>query len=122
MTFPYPTETETMSQFPNHSASPLQPSSPSDIPLGAEVRDTVTDFTGLAIARVEYLTGCTQIGIQPPCADGKNEIPSTTYLDWQRLVVLDYDYALQDLATSAVTAEHNGAGPTPTANTLSPRR
>ncbi len=35
------------------------------INLGDKVKDTVTGFTGIAVARTEWLHGCTRISIQP---------------------------------------------------------
>lgn len=40
--------------------------------LGQRLKCTVTGFTGIAIAKVEYLQGKTQFGIQPKVGpDGK---------------------------------------------------
>jgi hypothetical protein len=36
------------------------------IKLGAKVRDTITNFQGIAVARTEWLHGCIRITIQPP--------------------------------------------------------
>ena len=38
--------------------------------LGDEVKDTVTSFTGIAVARSEYLNGCVRFGVQGPLHDG----------------------------------------------------
>ena len=35
------------------------------IPLGSEVRDTVTGFQGIAIGRTQWLTGCATIVVKP---------------------------------------------------------
>jgi hypothetical protein len=32
--------------------------------LGHEVKDIVTGFKGITMSRIEYLTGCTQYGVQ----------------------------------------------------------
>lgn len=34
------------------------------IELGARVRDKITGFTGIVVARTEYLTGCTRVSLQ----------------------------------------------------------
>lgn len=34
------------------------------IKLGAKVKDTITGFTGIAVARTEWLNGCIRLGIQ----------------------------------------------------------
>ncbi len=42
------------------------------IKLGDEVRDRVTGFQGIIIARYQYLTGCERMEVQPPIdKDGK---------------------------------------------------
>ncbi len=40
------------------------------IQLGQTVQDKVTTFTGVVMGRVEYLTGCAQVLVQPPAKDG----------------------------------------------------
>ncbi len=51
--------------------------------LGTRLRDTVTGFEGVAVARVEYINGCTQFGLAPPVSEGK--VLPVEYFDWQRL-------------------------------------
>lgn len=34
--------------------------------LGDTVKDRVTGFTGVVMARVQYITGCNQYHVQPP--------------------------------------------------------
>ena len=34
------------------------------IELGSRVRDKITDFVGLAVARIEYLNGSVSVGVQ----------------------------------------------------------
>lgn len=42
------------------------------ITLGSEVRDTITGFTGIVVARCEWLYGCVRITVQPKqLHDGK---------------------------------------------------
>lgn len=42
------------------------------IELGEKVKDTVTDFEGMAVARIVYLNGCVQIQVQSKkLKDGK---------------------------------------------------
>jgi hypothetical protein len=58
------------------------------ITLGQKVRDIVTGFTGIAIARVEYLNGCVQFCVKPPVdKDGKME--SGEYIDDSQLELVD---------------------------------
>lgn len=105
-------------------ANPMQyrkPEHSRDVDLGSQVRCRVTGFTGTAISRVEYLTGCTQYGITPAQFDGK--MPGTEYMDWQRLEVLDgSDQQFADLRQSPTTARSDGAGPAPGRNSDAPTR
>ena len=58
------------------------------IHLGNTVRDVITGFAGIAMSRIEYLTGCTQIGVCPRIgADGKPI--EWHYFDLQRLEYID---------------------------------
>ncbi len=58
-----------------------------DIVLGSTVRDQVTGFTGVAVARTIHLNRCDRIHIQPPVgADGK--IPDCHSVDILTLIVL----------------------------------
>lgn len=72
------------------------------IRLGNKVRDKVTGFEGIATGRVEYLTGCQQIGITPPAKDG--EVKATQYFDAERLVLVDIGIA------PAEVSDPNAAG------------
>ena len=41
------------------------------VELGQKVQDSITGFVGRVTGRCEYITGCTQVLIQPPIkADG----------------------------------------------------
>ena len=53
------------------------------IELGNCVKDVITGFEGIATSRVEYLTGCEQIGVTPIIKDGK--VQNTEYFDTSRL-------------------------------------
>lgn len=55
--------------------------------LGSVVRDTITGFTGTAIARHEYMTGCDRYSVQPNVtADSK--LPDPVTFDGPMLVVV----------------------------------
>lgn len=58
------------------------------IELGRKVRDKITGFEGVATSRVEYLTGCTQIGVAPK-VDNEGKIRDTQYFDFGRLEYVD---------------------------------
>jgi len=56
------------------------------IKLGSKVKDVVSGFSGIAIGRCEYITGCTQYGVAPGVGkDGK--IQESQWIDETRLVV-----------------------------------
>lgn len=90
-----------------------------DIPLGATVRDRITGINGVVIAKVEYLFGCTQYGIQGPAENGKRN--DADYLDWQRLEVLNEGLHLRDINTSVATSRADGCGTAPGARRETPK-
>ena len=47
--------------------------------LGHTFRDIVTGFEGVCTARIEYLTGCAQLCLNPPMREGK--LVDATYFD-----------------------------------------
>lgn len=53
--------------------------------LGQIVKEKITGFTGVIMARTEHITGCTQYGILPRTTDKDGQIPSWTWLDEDRL-------------------------------------
>ena len=58
------------------------------IKLGDHVRDKVSGFEGIAVAKVKYLNGCLQFGIKSKIgSDGK--MPESEYVDWQQLERID---------------------------------
>ncbi|MDR1347825.1 MAG: hypothetical protein LBJ63_05255 [Prevotellaceae bacterium] len=57
-----------------------------EIKLGQKVRDMVTGFEGIAIARIEYLNGCIQYCVKPQSQKG--EMPESEYIDHQQLEVV----------------------------------
>lgn len=54
---------------------------------GQTLRDIVTGFVGIATGRVEYLTGCTQLLLQPK-VDEKNSPGEARWFDEDRLELL----------------------------------
>ena len=58
------------------------------ITLGSVVRDSITGFSGIAVARTEWLYGCSRIGVEPAeLRDGKPI--ETQWFDEQRVVVVE---------------------------------
>lgn len=60
----------------------------SEIELGSKVRDPITGFTGIAVARVRYLAGCARVAIQPEWKKGEQRTPDMEYFDEPLLEVL----------------------------------
>ncbi len=62
------------------------------IKLGDKVKDTVTGFSGVATAKVEFLNGCIQFMVTPKMAKPKKnetpEYPTATYIDVEQLVMV----------------------------------
>jgi len=56
--------------------------------LGVEVKDKITGFTGIAMSRCEYLTGCVQYGVCPQQLTKDGDLPTWHYLDEDRLILL----------------------------------
>jgi hypothetical protein len=61
------------------------------ITLGEKVECKVTGFTGIAVARLEYLNGCIQYGVKPKINKDDAKMPDTTYIDQQQLKVIEKD-------------------------------
>lgn len=58
--------------------------------LGKTFTDRVTGFTGVCTARIEYITGCVHLGIQP-AVDKEGKLPSMEYFDESRLKSESYE-------------------------------
>jgi hypothetical protein len=56
------------------------------IKLGAQVKDKVSGYVGIATSRVEYLNGCVQYGVRGK-VDKDNKAPEAVYIDEEQLVV-----------------------------------
>lgn len=54
------------------------------IKLGEKYTDNITGFTGVATARIEYLTGCVHIGLQGKVKED-GSLPAAEYFDECRL-------------------------------------
>ena len=57
------------------------------VKLGDKVRDTISGFEGVAVARTEYLNGCARVGVQPP-VDKDGKLPEAQHFDQPQLMVL----------------------------------
>lgn len=60
--------------------------------LGDKVRDKVSNFQGLAVAKYSYLSGCDRLEVQPPSfttADGEVKLPDSKVFDDINLEVVE---------------------------------
>ena len=57
------------------------------IKLGAKVKDVVTDFVGIAVARTEWLYGCARIEVTPKVKNN-NEKAESIWFDEDGLVTI----------------------------------
>lgn len=97
---------------PTRNWRPL--SGPFEIQLGQTVRDRLSGLVGTAASRIEYLTGCTQVGVAPAGLKDDGDTKDWRYFDWQRLEV-DANAPNQwaDVLASEATTQRNGAGEPP---------
>lgn len=59
------------------------------IELGDKVKDTVTGFVGIAVARINWIAGCNRIIVMPQCKKGKeHELEEDKTFDEPLLKVL----------------------------------
>lgn len=75
------------------------------VELGDKVKDVVTGFTGVAVARTTWLHGCDRIVLQPEMGkDGK--VPENASFDAPQIVVVKKSVA----ASTPVTAPARARG------------
>ena len=60
----------------------------SKIKLGDKVKDKITGFIGVAVARTEFLNGCVQYEVQPKRLDKDHKIVESVSIDEQSLEVM----------------------------------
>ena len=58
-----------------------------EIKLGDKVRCKLTGFTGTAVAKTEFINGCTQWNVMPK-GDKNNKMPEDVSIDEQSLEVV----------------------------------
>lgn len=58
------------------------------INLGDKVKDSVTGFKGIAVARTNWLHGCDRITIQPEGVDKDGKLFETFSFDEPQLIIL----------------------------------
>ena len=59
----------------------------SEIKLGDKVRDKITGFMGIAVAKTEFLNGCIQFNVLPK-GDKINKMPDEISIDEQSLEIV----------------------------------
>lgn len=66
-----------------------------DLVLGSKVKDVITEFEGVATGIIEYVSGCTQVLVQPKVdKDGKKVDPE--WFDIQRLTLIGNEVIILD--------------------------
>lgn len=58
------------------------------IELGTEVKDKITDFKGIATARIEYITGCVRYELTPK-VDKDGKCLDSCWFDESRLLIIE---------------------------------
>lgn len=77
------------------------------VKLGDKVRDAVTGFEGIAVAKTEWLNGCMRITVQPPI-DKDGKVPDSYTFDEPQLERVEAE------AVSAGPRDTGGPAPNPT--------
>jgi len=72
------------------------------IKLGSKVRDNITGFEGIAIARTEWLHGCARVTIQPQGLHDGKPIESHTF-DEQQVELVEAHAPVVSGASSATS-------------------
>ncbi len=81
------------------------------IKLGNRVKDTITGFAGIAVARTEWDYGCVRISVQPEKLDKDGKVRDTETFDEQRLGVIK---ETRPKVSRVSTAGPGGPRPAPT--------
>jgi hypothetical protein len=63
--------------------------------LGQEVTDTITGFKGIVVGRVEYITGCHQLLVQPPMKSDGDFVESRWFDEDRTAVTNDEPISLR---------------------------
>lgn len=73
--------------------------------LGSLVKDAVSGFTGVTIAKHQYLYGCTRFTVQP-LVNEDGALPVTQTFDEPQLIVIEPRHV-----DAVITAAQNPGGP-----------
>ena len=66
---------------------------------GQPVKDLITGFKGTITARADYITGCNQYLVSPPCGKDKGEIRASSWFDEDRIMVMPGKTTTLDVGT-----------------------
>ena len=72
------------------------------IELGWRVKDKISGFTGVAIARTEWLNGCIRINVAPEKSDKDGKPLDDRYIDEGQLELITTDTEARAVYLSAV--------------------
>lgn len=85
-----------------------------DVELGDKVRDRLSGLEGIVAARVEYLTGCTQMAVVAPGLKADGDPREWKYFDWQRLQKdVSHTNEWAEIQASEASQRRDGAGEAP---------
>lgn len=73
--------------------------------LGDKVRDQITGYEGIAVARTDWLHGCARITVQPDALDDTGKIRDAVTFDELQLTVIE--------TAKAAVGDRNTGGPRP---------
>jgi hypothetical protein len=59
-----------------------------EIQLGQQVKDIVTGFNGIAVAKIEHLNGCVQYAVRPKQKASDKDMPEACYIDVEQLEIV----------------------------------
>jgi hypothetical protein len=65
-----------------------QPTDMKNVPLGTLMRDKVTGWEGIAVAKVTYMNGCVQYGLKPQHLDKDGKTMDAPTFDCEQLEVI----------------------------------
>jgi len=82
-----------------------------DEKFGKLGKDRVTGFTGIIVAKVEYLYGCNQYALRPPVDPDKMELKDAQYFDEGRIEIIGQGIRAEDVQAKEPGAEYNSECP-----------
>lgn len=81
--------------------------------LGDEVKDNVTGFTGICVARTQWLNGCIRVVLQSSKLDKEGKPMDGHTFDEPQCTVIEA-HKVSAIPTTAPTATRGGPKPMPT--------